>query len=118
YEGQRFYRTGDMGRLHLDGNIEMLGRRDYQVQLRGIRVELVGIENVVREIGLAEQCVMIVKKLSEQDVRLVALVVMPRESNIAAFRRALSAHLPDYMLPQSMVVVDALPVTRNGKVDR
>ncbi len=79
-EGQRFYQTGDMGQLHPDGNVEILGRRDYQVQLRGIRVELPGIENTVREIGLAEQCAMVVKKLDEQDVRLVAFVVKPRRN--------------------------------------
>ena len=117
-EGRRFYQTGDMGRLHPDGNVEILGRRDYQVQLRGIRVELPGIENTVREIALAEQCAMVVKKLDEQDVRLVAFVVKPRETTIAAFRRALAAHLPDYMLPQALVAIDALPVTRNGKLDR
>jgi amino acid adenylation domain-containing protein len=117
-EGRCFYRTGDMGRLHSDGNVEILGRRDYQVQLRGIRVELPGIENMVREIGLAEQCAMVVKKLHDQDVRLVAFVVKPSESTIARFRRALSAHLPDYMLPQALVAIEALPVTRNGKLDR
>jgi amino acid adenylation domain-containing protein len=117
-EDRRFYHTGDMGRLHADGNVEILGRRDYQVQLRGIRVELVGIENVVREIGLAEQCVMVVKTLDAHDVRLVAFAVKPRESTIGAFRQALAVHLPDYMLPQALVVVDALPVTRNGKLDR
>lgn len=114
----RFYRTGDMGRLHPDGNVEILGRRDYQVQLRGIRVELPGIENTVREIGLAEQCAMVVKKLSEQDVRLVAFVVKPQEATLAAFRYALSQHLPDYMLPQALVAIEALPVTANGKLDR
>ena len=108
-EGLRFYQTGDMGRLHPDGNVEILGRRDYQVQLRGIRVELPGIENTVREIGLAEQCAVVLKKLSDQDVRLVAFVVKPRETTIAAFRHVLAAHLPDYMLPQTMVAVDACP---------
>ncbi len=117
-EGRRFYQTGDMGRLHSDGNVEILGRRDYQVQLRGIRVELPGIENTVRAIALAEQCAMVVKKLHEQDVRLVAFVVKPRETTIAAFRHALAAHLPDYMLPQALVAIDALPLTRNGKLDR
>jgi amino acid adenylation domain-containing protein len=117
-EGRRFYQTGDMGRLHPDGNVEILGRRDYQVQLRGIRVELPGIENTVREIALAEQCAVVVKKLAEQDVRLVAFVVKPRENTVAAFRRVLAAHLPDYMLPQALVAIDALPVTRNGKLDR
>jgi amino acid adenylation domain-containing protein len=117
-EDKRFYLTGDMGRLHADGNIEILGRRDYQVQLRGIRVELPGIENTVREIGLAAQCAVAMKKLDDNDVRLVAFVVKPTETTTAGFRRALAQHLPDYMLPQSLVTLDALPLTRNGKLDR
>jgi amino acid adenylation domain-containing protein len=117
-EDKRFYRTGDMGRLHEDGNVEILGRRDYQVQLRGIRVELPGIENVVRETGLAAQCAVAVKRLDEHDVRLVAFVVAPHETGISGFRRALAQHLPDYMLPQGLVVLEALPLTRNGKLDR
>jgi amino acid adenylation domain-containing protein len=118
HEGRRYYRTGDMGRLHADGNLEILGRRDFQVKLRGIRIELGGIENVVRELGLAAQCAVAVKTLDEHDQRLVAFVVSPRETSSAAFRRALAAHLPTYMLPQSVVTLEALPVTVNGKLDR
>ena len=119
-EGMRFYRTGDLGRLHPDGNLEILGRRDFQVQLRGIRIELPGIENTVRELGLAWQCAVAVKTLDEHDTRLVAFVVKPRDetADIVSFRHALATHLPDYMLPQSLVVLDTLPVTANGKLDR
>jgi thioesterase domain-containing protein/acyl carrier protein len=117
-DGRRFYQTGDMGRLHADGNLEILGRRDFQVQLRGIRVELGGIENTARELGLAAQCAVVAKKLDDDDVRLVAFLVKPRDSSVSAFRRALSAHLPDYMLPQNVVVLDAMPLTANGKLDR
>ncbi len=117
-EGKRFYQTGDMGRLHADGNIEILGRRDFQVQLRGIRVELGAIENTVRELGLASQCAVVARKLDVDDVRLVAFVINPTDASVAAFRRALSAHLPDYMLPQNVVVLDAMPLTVNGKLDR
>lgn len=117
-DGRRYYTTGDMGRLDSDGNVEILGRRDFQVQLRGIRVELAGIENTVRELGLASQCIVLLKKLDEQDVRLVAFLVNPRDPDIATFRRTLAAHLPDYMLPQNLVVLDVLPLTANGKVDR
>ena len=63
-EGDRFYRTGDMGRLHPDGNLEILGRRDFQVELRGIRVELAGIEKTVLELGLATQCAVVAKTLT------------------------------------------------------
>ena len=64
-----------MGRLHPDGNLEILGRRDFQVQLRGIRIELAGIEKTVQELGLAAQCAVVAKTLDEGDVRLVAFVV-------------------------------------------
>jgi amino acid adenylation domain-containing protein len=138
-DGQTFYRTGDMGRLHPDGNVEILGRRDFQIQLRGIRIELTGIENTIRTLGLAAQCAVLAKKVDEQDTRLVAFVVKPRQdgtkedgtkedgtkadgsrdaADITSFRRALAEHLPDYMLPQNLVVLDALPVTLNGKLDR
>jgi amino acid adenylation domain-containing protein len=117
-DGVRFYQTGDMGRLHSDGNLEILGRRDFQVQVRGIRIELAGIENMIRELGLAAQCAVVLKRLDDQDARLVAFVVAPRETNVAAVRRELGTRLPDYMLPQHLVVLDALPVTANGKLDR
>jgi amino acid adenylation domain-containing protein len=115
---RRYYQTGDLGRVHPDGNIEILGRSDFQVQLRGIRVELAGIENVVREVRLADQCAVVVKRLSEQDSRLVAFVVKPQEANTAGFRKVLGAHLPEYMLPQHVVTLDAMPLTANGKLDR
>jgi amino acid adenylation domain-containing protein len=117
-EGRRFYTMGDMGRVHPDGNVEILGRRDYQVHLRGIRIELPGIDNTVRELGLAAQCAVVLKKLGEEDVRLVAFVAQAETPNVGAFRRALAARLPEYMLPQHLVVLDALPLTANGKVDR
>ena len=117
-EGRRFYRTGDVGRLHESGDLEILGRTDFQVQLRGIRVELAGIENTVRELELAAQCAVVAKKLDVDDVRLVAFVVQPKDASVAAFRRALSTRLPEYMLPQHVVVLDAMPLTANGKLDR
>jgi amino acid adenylation domain-containing protein len=116
--GQRFYRTGDLGRLHDDGNLELLGRSDFQVQVRGIRIELPGIEATVRELGLARQCALIASEREAYDLRLVAFVVEPREADSTAFRRALAGRLPDYMLPQAVITLDALPLTANGKLDR
>ncbi|MET0284464.1 MAG: non-ribosomal peptide synthetase, partial [Polyangiales bacterium] len=112
--GQRLYRTGDLGRLHEDGNLEMLGRSDFQVQVRGMRIELAGIESVVRERNLARQCALIASARGEHDVRLVAFVVEPRGD----VRRALAEQLPDYMVPQVVLELDALPLTANGKLDR
>lgn len=118
FESERCYRTGDLGRLHTDGNIEILGRRDFQVQIRGIRIELAGIEHTIRAIGLAPQCAVIAKRISDDDRKLVAFVVDPKDATPAGFRRALGEHLPDYMLPSVVVVLDALPLTPNGKLDR
>jgi amino acid adenylation domain-containing protein len=117
-EGKRFYRTGDMGRLNSDGHLEFLGRRDFQIQLRGIRIELAGIETVVQQLGLAAQCAVIARQNGDGDVRLLAYVVKPRNDRIATFRRALAKELPDYMLPHQVVVLDAMPLTVNGKLDR
>jgi thioesterase domain-containing protein/acyl carrier protein len=117
-EGRRFYQTGDMGRLHPDGNVEILGRRDFQVQLRGIRIELAGIEKTVQELGLAAQCAVVARTAKEGDVRLVAFIVRPRDLQVATFRRALADQLPAYMLPHHVVVLDAMPLTANGKLDR
>ena len=83
-EEGRFYRTGDMGRLHPDGNLEILGRRDFQVQVRGIRVELAGIERTVLELGLAVQCAIVAKPLEDGDVRMVAY---RREARVRGARR-------------------------------
>ncbi len=117
-DGQVEYRTGDLGRLHEDGNIEILGRLDSQVQVRGVRVELTGIENAIRDAQLAEQCAVVLREHGEGDSRLVAFVVEPVEANTARFRRVLSEHLPDYAVPQMLVVLDAMPLTPNGKLDR
>jgi amino acid adenylation domain-containing protein len=117
-DGQRFYRTGDLGRLAADGQLELIGRRDFQVQLRGIRIELLGIEQTMLELGLAAQCAVVALPRDEQELCLVACVVEPREREIAALRRALATRLPDYMVPQAFVVLDALPLTPNGKLDR
>jgi amino acid adenylation domain-containing protein len=117
-DGKRFYCTGDMGRLHSDGQLEFLGRRDFQIQLHGIRIELAGIETVAQQLGLAAQCAVVARPHDEGGVQMVAFVVKPRNERIATFRRALAKELPDYMLPHQVVVLDTMPLTVNGKLDR
>lgn len=117
FEGVRYYRTGDMGRFDEHGNVEMLGRQDFQVQVRGMRVELAGIENTLRRLGLAAQCAATMKRIDDRDSRLVVFVEKPTEP-ADAIRRHLGEHLPDYMVPQHVVTVDALPLSPNGKLDR
>jgi thioesterase domain-containing protein/acyl carrier protein len=117
-DGQRLYRTGDLGRIQHDGNLEILGRSDFQVQVRGMRVELPGIEHTIRRLGFGEQCAVVAAQHDENDVRLCAFVVGAPELDVADFRKALARELPDYMVPQKLIVIEALPLTANGKLDR
>jgi amino acid adenylation domain-containing protein len=117
-DGVRHYRTGDLGRLHPDGTLEILGRRDFQVQVRGIRVELGGIERTVLDLGLAAACAVVARRAGDGDVRIAAFVVGPTVEHPAAIRRALAARLPEAMVPHHVVPLDALPLTANGKLDR
>jgi amino acid adenylation domain-containing protein len=119
-EGARMYRTGDIGRFNDDGTLQFLGRRDQQVKLRGFRVELGEIESVLRENPEVLDAAVARREYSPGDVRLVAYVV--RRAGAAAtgseLRRFLRERLPEYMLPQLFVDVEALPRHTNGKIDR
>ena len=116
--GERYYQTGDLGRMHAERKLEILGRSDFQVQLRGIRIELGGIESTVVDLGLAAECAVLAKTMADGEQHLVAFLVKPKVETSTSFRRSLAAHLPDYMLPQHVVVLEAMPLTVNGKLDR
>jgi amino acid adenylation domain-containing protein len=114
------YRTGDMGKLLEDGNIQFAGRTDRQVKLRGIRVELGEIETILAQnpkVGLAAASVDVDDK---GDQRLVAYLV-PKAGEglyIEALRGFMAERLPDYMNPNVYVILDSLPLTASGKIDR
>ncbi|MCP2339576.1 non-ribosomal peptide synthetase [Actinomadura rupiterrae] len=116
--GARMYRTGDLARWTSGGTIEFLGRADDQVKIRGFRVELGEIENVLARFDGVGQAVAVVREDADAPggKRLAAYVV-PATVDVAALRRHAAAHLPDYMVP-SLTVLDALPLTVNGKVDK
>ncbi|ETW98426.1 MAG: hypothetical protein ETSY1_18750 [Candidatus Entotheonella factor] len=119
---QRLYRTGDLGRYLPDGHIEFLGRRDNQVKLRGVRIELGDIEAALSAHPSLSQCVAVVWEAPDQplDLRVVAyLVAEPGERlSTSDWHQFLSPTLPDVMIPSALVYLDALPLTPNGKVDR
>jgi amino acid adenylation domain-containing protein len=118
--GERLYRTGDWGRYFPDGNIEFLGREDGQVKIRGFRVELGEIEAAIGSLpGVREVLCSAYADVSGQK-SLVAYVV-PREGaklEDAAIKAKLAAKLPEYMVPSQVLLLDALPLSPNGKVDR
>jgi amino acid adenylation domain-containing protein len=119
--GSRFYRTGDMGRYRFDGAIEFLGRRDYQVKIRGVRVELEEIERVLeRHLDIKEAVVTASPWHGEN--RLVAYITPVNPSigapEAAALRAYLKESLPDSMVPSAYVSLEILPRSSSGKVDR
>lgn len=124
--GLRWYRTGDQGRFWPDGTIEFLGRRDFQVKIRGHRIETGEIESVLMRHPGVHRAVVTVQEGAKGAKRLVAHVVPAVSPDRAApsggLRAELAARvdkmLPDYMAPQVWNILPALPLTANGKVDR
>ncbi|TDV56269.1 non-ribosomal peptide synthetase [Actinophytocola oryzae] len=115
--GERLYRTGDLARFGHDGTIELLGRIDFQVKIRGIRVELGEIEAVLREHPAVSACLVSAATDAAGDRRLVAHVVA-EELDAAGLRAWLRERVPEHLVPEAFVRLDRLPLTANGKVNR
>ncbi len=114
--GARMYRTGDVVRWRADGVVEFVGRADEQVKLRGFRIELSEIESALAtHVGVRETLVLV---RQDQDVKRLVAYVVAGEVTADQLRDHLSATLPDYMVPSAFVLLDALPLSANGKVDR
>ncbi|HVN79016.1 MAG TPA: amino acid adenylation domain-containing protein, partial [Terriglobia bacterium] len=117
---ERIYRTGDVGRKRPDGALEHLGRKDFQVRIRGYRVELEEIETILRRHPAVQLAVVEAREDHFGDSSLVAYVVPCQGQTPTSneLRDHLKQNLPDHMLPASFVYLDALPLTPHGKVDR
>ncbi len=118
--GSRLYKTGDLVRYRADGDIEFLGRIDHQVKVRGFRIELGEIEAVLRQHEVVRDAVVVAREDISGDKRLVGYVVpqgtlAPTGGELKTF---LKRQLPDYMVPSAFVVLEALPLSPAGKVDR
>ncbi len=118
--GERLYRSGDLSRCLADGSIEFLGRADFQLKIRGFRVEPGEIEAVLTQHASIRQAVVVARSDPGLDRRLVAYLVSDAglEPPIDQLRAWLRRQLPEYMLPAAFVFLPALPVNANGKVDR
>lgn len=118
----RLYRTGDLGRFREDGEIEFLGRADFQIKIRGHRVELGEIESVLLAEGSVEQAVVTATSngAGNEDTRLAAYVVAKpgRDLAVTELRKFLRSQLPEHMVPQHILELDALPLLPSGKLDR
>jgi amino acid adenylation domain-containing protein/non-ribosomal peptide synthase protein (TIGR01720 family) len=127
--GERLYRTGDLGRYWPDGTIEFLGRDDFQVKVNGYRIELGEIETVLNAHPQVRTCVVAAVGADRSHKRLVAYVVradsetdshdQESESQLFAdLRETLATRVPSYMVPADFMLIEAIPLTGNGKVDR
>ncbi|MBW4629686.1 MAG: amino acid adenylation domain-containing protein [Brasilonema octagenarum HA4186-MV1] len=116
----KLYKTGDLARYLSDGNIEYWGRIDNQVKIRGFRIELGEIEAALSQHSDVQASCVIPREDTPGDKRLVAYVVahQDRTLTISELRQFLKAKLPEYMVPNAFVMLESLPLTPSGKVDR
>ncbi|MES1241815.1 MAG: amino acid adenylation domain-containing protein, partial [Acidobacteriota bacterium] len=116
--GSRLYRTGDRARFRADGNLEFLGRLDFQLKIRGYRVEPGEIEVELGRHPAVREAAVLARPAADGSKRLVAWVALHEALEDDGLRRHLRLRLPDYMVPSAFVTLDALPRTAAGKVDR
>jgi len=117
---ERLYRTGDLARCRNDRNIEFLGRIDHQVKIRGQRLELGEVESVLREHPVVNDCVAIAQDVHPNEKYLVVYIVVASGQILVhnELREFMRQRVPDYMVPSDYVVLDAFPLTPNGKINR
>jgi len=118
-DGARLYRTGDLAKYLPDGNIEFLGRVDTQVKLRGFRIEIGEIEHNLKQIEFIKDAVVILKKLNENQEKLIGYVVCAdKDFNKENIINNLKSKLPDYMIPTLFVNLEKMPLTTSGKINK
>jgi amino acid adenylation domain-containing protein len=119
-EGERIYRTGDLGYMQPDGCLVVTGRNDFRLKIRGFRIEVAEIELALRGLTKIKEAAVVAHEDQRGEKQLVAYVVPEPEqgSTTSELRNFLKDTLPDYMVPSAFVVLDALPLTPNGKLDR
>jgi acyl-coenzyme A synthetase/AMP-(fatty) acid ligase/acyl carrier protein len=118
--GERLYKTGDLVRWRADGAIEFIGRRDHQVKIRGFRIEIGEIESELLAVPGVRDAVVLCREDTPGEKQLVAYVVPAAGETLSRddVRAALRERLPEYMCPSFVVPLDAMPLNRNGKIDR
>jgi amino acid adenylation domain-containing protein len=116
----RLYRTGDLARFNSQGVLEFLGRIDNQVKIKGFRIELDEVENILSQYNRVRECAVLAREDATGEKRLVAYVVCDETAaaDLEELRNFMKLKVPDYMVPSVFVSLESLPLTTNGKVDR
>ncbi|MFE3577360.1 amino acid adenylation domain-containing protein [Lysinibacillus sp. NPDC059133] len=117
-EHGKVFRTGDIVRLNSDGNFEYLGRKDFQVKIRGHRIEIEEIESIILGIEGIKDAAVLVEEDDESENRLIAFIVLKKTGIIENIYQSLEYKLPNYMFPSKIIQLDELPLNNNGKIDR
>jgi amino acid adenylation domain-containing protein len=117
---RKIYLTGDLGRMSPDGCLEHLGRKDFQVKVRGLRVEIAEVEGALRSMDAIREAAVIAREDQQGDKRLVAYIVAAGNAplGVSEVRRFIQQKLPPLMVPSTFVMLDMLPLTPTGKVNR
>lgn len=115
---ERLYKTGDLGRWLPDGNLEILGRKDHQISIRGYRIEMGEIESTLQKYESVRRAVVQAKEMQEGETLLIAYLETKKDFHLPSLRRYLKAQLQEYMIPSYFIVLDELPLTPNGKIDK
>jgi len=120
YENKRVYRTGDLGELDTDGCLTYLGRKDFQVQIGGFRVEVAEVETTLNQLDTILESIVVGEPLDDGGHELVAYLVSKKQPgrSVSSLRQALKEKLPEYMIPSFFISLDHLPRAANGKLLR
>src|SRR6185312_8541053 len=119
--GARLYKSGDLARFLANGDVEYLGRIDQQVKVRGFRIELGEIEAALAEHEAVRECTVVAAADANGETKLLAYLVAGGQQpapSVTALREFLQQKLPEHMIPASFIVLEAMPLTPNGKIDR
>ncbi|SMO63583.1 amino acid adenylation domain-containing protein [Melghirimyces algeriensis] len=116
--GERMYKTGDLARITPDGRMVFISRADFQVKVRGYRIELGEIESVLLRHQAVRQCLTLVRPDQGGNNRILAYMVLNESVEEHKLREYLETHLPEYMVPEHLMILESMPLNRNGKVDR
>lgn len=116
-QGERLYKTGDLGRYLLNGEVECLGRIDHQIKLRGFRIELQEINETIRVLPGVKDVAVIIKKENDQNNNIIAYIKKTLDCDIKDIKNQLKFQLPEYMIPSFIIPLSHIPLTPNGKKD-